>query len=162
MTALTVAPTVRRRWTTVILRTAIVGLTLATAAIHWSLGGLLFTLNALGYLALAIAMILPGPFRRIRGLVRLGLIGFTSATIVGWYLMGPRFELAYIDKAIEIVLVALVAIDVWRADGGPIALAAAAPRSSPRSGSVRGSSAWGAKGPVIARTPRRIRGCRPR
>lgn len=123
MTGLTVAPTVRRRWTTLLLRTAIVGLTLATAAIHWSLGGLLFTLNALGYVALAVAMILPGPFARIRGLVRLALLGFTGTTIVGWYLMGPRFELAYIDKAIEIVLVALVAVDLWRTDGGPIALA---------------------------------------
>lgn len=123
MTGLTVAPSVRGRWTTLLLRTAIVGLTLSTAAIHWSLGGLLFTLNALGYGALAVAMILLGPFRRIRVLVRLGLLGFTGATIVGWYLVGPRFELAYIDKAIEIVLMALVAIDLWRSDGGPIALA---------------------------------------
>ena len=122
MIGLTVAPSVRHRWATLLLRTAIVGLTLATAAIHWSLGGLLFTLNAIGYVALAVAMTLPGPFRRIRGLVRLGLIGFTSTTILGWYVMGPRFDLAYIDKAIEGVLVVLVAIDLWRADGGPIAL----------------------------------------
>lgn len=114
MTGIAVAPSVRRRWTTLLLRTAIVSLTLATAAIHWSLGGLLFTLNALGYLALAVAMILPGPFGRFRGLVRLGLIGFTSATIVGWYLFGARFDLAYVAKAIELVLVAIVAIDLWR------------------------------------------------
>lgn len=121
MTGLTVAPSVRRRWTTVLLRTTIVGLTVATAAIHWSLGGLLFTLNAIGYATLAAAMLLPSP-ERIRGLVRVGLIGFTGATIVGWYLFGARFELAYIDKAIEVVLVALVALDLWRSDGGPIAL----------------------------------------
>lgn len=123
MTGLTVAPSVRRRWADAVLRTLIVGLTLATAAIHWSLGGLLFTLNALGYAALASAMVLPGPFGRIRWLVRLALLGFTTTTIVGWYLVGARFDLAYIDKAIELVLVVLVTIDLWRTDGGPLTLA---------------------------------------
>lgn len=123
MTDLTLAPSVHRRWASLLLRTAIICLTLATAAIHWSLGGLLFTLNAIGYATFAVAMVLPGPFRRIRPLVRIGLVGFTSATIVGWYLFGARFDLAYIDKAIEIVLAALVAIELWRADGGPLALA---------------------------------------
>jgi hypothetical protein len=123
MNGLTVAPSVHRRWTTLLLRTAIVGLTLATAVIHWSLGGLLFTLNAIGYMTLALALVLPGPFGRIRPLVRLGLIGFTVATIVGWYLFGARFDLAYIDKAIEVVLVALASVDLWRSDGGPLALA---------------------------------------
>jgi hypothetical protein len=123
MTGLTVAPSVHRRWTNLLLRTAIVGMTLATAAIHWSLGGLLFTLNAIGYATFALAMALPGPFRRMRPLVRFGLIGFTGATIVGWYLFGARFDLAYVDKAIEIVLVALATVDLWRSDGGPIALA---------------------------------------
>lgn len=123
MTRLAVAPSVRRRWTDLFLRSAIVGLTLTTAAIHWSLGGLLFALNAVGYTTLALAMVAPGPMRRIRGLVRLALIGFTSMTVVAWYLMGARFDLAYIDKAIEVVLVAVVVIDLWRADGGPLALA---------------------------------------
>lgn len=123
MNGLTVAPSVHRRWTTLLLRTAIVGLTLATAVIHWSLGGLLFTLNAIGYATFALAMVLPGPVRRVRPLLRLGLIGFTAVTIVGWYLFGARFDLAYIDKAIEIVLVALVTVDLWRSDGGPLTLA---------------------------------------
>ena len=123
MTGLNVAPSVQRRWVTLLLRTAIVGLTLSTAAIHWSLGGLMFVLNAVGYVTLAVALVLPGPFGRIRGLVRLSLIGFTGATIVGWYLFGARFDLAYIDKAIEVVLLVLLAVDLWRSDGGPITLA---------------------------------------
>ena len=41
------------------LRTAIVGLTLATASIHATLGGALFTLNAIGYVVLATAMVAP-------------------------------------------------------------------------------------------------------
>jgi hypothetical protein len=104
----------------VALRAAIIVLTLGTAAIHWTLGGMLFTLNALGYALFAVAIVLPGPLGRIRWLVRLGLIGFTTATIVGWLLIGARFQLAYFDKALEIILVAAVVADIWLSDGGPI------------------------------------------
>ena len=102
----------------ILLRGAVVMLTLLTAAIHASLGGVLFTLNAAVYLALAVAMILPAiaPFR---WLARLALIGFASATIAGWVLFGARFQLAYIDKAIELALLAFLAIEVWLFDGGP-------------------------------------------
>ena len=104
----------------VLLRGGVVMLTLLTAAIHASLGGLLFTLNAAVYLALAIAMILPviAPFR---WLARLALVGFASATIAGWVLFGARFQLAYIDKAIELALLCFLAIEVWLFDGGPAA-----------------------------------------
>ncbi len=102
----------------VLLRGGVVMLTLLTAAIHASLGGLLFTLNAAVYLALAVAMILPAiaPFR---WLARLALFGFASATIAGWVLFGARFQLAYIDKAIELALLCFLAIEVWLFDGGP-------------------------------------------
>ena len=102
------------------LRVAIVGLTLATAAIHAQLGGLLFLLNAIGYATLAAGMVIPGPVARIRWLVRLVFIGFTTATIVVWLLIGARFQLAYFDKAIEVILVAAVVSDLWLSDGGPI------------------------------------------
>jgi hypothetical protein len=104
----------------VFLRGGVVLLTLLTAAIHASLGGLLFTMNAAVYLALAVAMILPAiaPFR---WLARLALVGFTSATIAGWVLFGARFQLAYIDKAIELALLCFLAIEVWVFDGGPAA-----------------------------------------
>jgi hypothetical protein len=106
----------------VALHATIVGLTLATAAIHSSLGGLLFTLNAIGYAVFAIALVLPGPLARARWLVRYGLIGFTTATIVGWVAFGARFDLAYIDKAIEAGLVGLLLIESWAVEGGPLAV----------------------------------------
>lgn len=98
----------------------VVVLTVATSYIHSTLGGLLFTLNALGYAALAIAMIVPIRLvNRFRWLVRLGLLGFTVATIGGWVLFGARYDVAYLDKGIEAVLVALLLVSIYRFDGGP-------------------------------------------
>ena len=103
---------------TVVLRASVVGLTLATAAIHASLGGMLFMANAAGYAILAIAMVIPGPVGKWRWLIRLALIGFTAATIGGWVAFGPRFGLAYLDKAIEVALIGVlldraVAVGRW-------------------------------------------------
>ena len=102
----------------IVLRLVIVALTMATAAIHAGLGGLLFTLNAFSYATLGIAMVLPGPVARVRWLVRVALLGFTAATIAGWILVGARFPLAYLDKAIEVVLIVFLAFELWL-DGGP-------------------------------------------
>jgi hypothetical protein len=105
------------------LRVSIIGLTLATAYIHFTLGSLLFLANAAGYAVLAIAMIVPlGIAVRNRWLVRAALLGFTTVTIVGWALIGPRFMLAYVDKGIEIALVALLVVEMFRYDGGPVAV----------------------------------------
>ena len=104
---------------TVALRATAVSLTLATAAIHACLGGMLFLANATGYAVLALALVLPGPVGRWRWLIRLALIGFTAATIGGWVAFGPRFGLAYLDKAIEIALIGVLLIEQWRSDGGP-------------------------------------------
>jgi hypothetical protein len=120
MATIHVAKGVDAQLTTVIARTTVVALTLATAAIHTSLGGLLFLMNAAAYSTLALAMVLPGPFGRFRWLIRLALIGFTSATIGGWVLFGARYPVAYLDKAIEATLLVTVAVDVWHTDGGPI------------------------------------------
>ncbi len=106
--------------TTVALRASVVILTLATAAIHASLGGMLFMANAAGYAVLALAMVAPGPAGRWRWLIRLALIGFTAATIGGWVAFGPRFGLAYLDKAIEVALIGVLVIEQWRSDGGPL------------------------------------------
>ena len=102
-----------------ILRAGIFGLTLTTAAIHASLGGPLFTLNAIGYAGFALAMVLPGPLATVRWLVRLALLGFTAVTIGGWILFGARFGLAYVDKGVEVALVLALALDIWLEDGGP-------------------------------------------
>jgi hypothetical protein len=112
-----------------VLRAAIVGLTLATAAIHASLGGTMFLLNAIGYTAFALAIVLPGPFGRTRWLVRYGLIAFTAVTIGGWLAFGARFDLAYLDKAIEVALIGLVLIESWIVDGSPLAVARRARRT---------------------------------
>jgi hypothetical protein len=110
---------------TVVLRATIVGLALSTAAIHISLGGTLFTLNAIGYVVLAAGIVLPG-LGRVRWLVRLGLLGYTAATIGAWLLFGPRFPLAYVDKAVEVVLVTFLLAEVWLLDGGPAGIIRAA------------------------------------
>jgi len=107
-------------WGEVGLRAVVAGCGLASAWIHLTLGGLLFTMNAAGYLALTIALVVRLDLaRRARWLTRLALLGFTSATIVGWLFMGARFPLAYIDKAIEVVLIGFLVADIWRADGPP-------------------------------------------
>ena len=100
---------------------AIVLLTLATGWIHLTLGGTLFTLNGLGYVAAAIAFVAPLAIaHRFRWLVRLGLMGYALATIVGWALMGPRYDLAYVSKAIEVVLIMLLVVEIRAYDGNPI------------------------------------------
>jgi hypothetical protein len=105
----------------VAIRAAIVALVLGTAYIHSTLGGLLFTLNALGYLTAAVAMVIPLAIAvRYRWFVRLGLIAYAAATIVGWAIQGPYFMTAYVAKAIEVSLIVLVAIDFARMDGNPI------------------------------------------
>jgi hypothetical protein len=105
-----------------VARVLVVALTLATAAIHASLGGLLFLANAVAYATFAVAMVVPGPLGRVRWLVRLALLGFTAAMIGGWVLFGARFSLAYLDKGIELGLMAAIAFEIWRLDGGPIGI----------------------------------------
>jgi hypothetical protein len=105
----------------VAIRAAIVGLALATGYIHSTLGGLLFTLNAIGYVVAAAAMIVPLALAvRFRWVVRLGLIGYAATTILGWAIQGPFYETAYIAKAIEVALIVLVAVDFARQDGNPV------------------------------------------
>ena len=113
---------------------AIVALGLATAFIHLTLGGLLFTLNGVGYLILAAAVVLTAAIPRAAGrrfawLARLGLAGCTSATILGYLVLGPHFLLGWITKAIEVVLVGLVAVDLLITYRGPIGLLREAVRS---------------------------------
>ncbi len=108
----------------VAIRLAIVGLTLATAYVHSTLGGLMFTANAVGFAALAVAMIVPVPIAaRYRGLIQLALGGFAAATIGGWLMFGARYSTGYIATGIELAIVALVAVATYRAYGSPVAMA---------------------------------------
>ena len=79
-------------------------------------------------------MVIPGPVGKWRWLVRLALIGFTAATIGGWVAFGPRFGLAYLDKAIEVALIGVLLIEQWRSDGGPRRRLPAGPRAGGRRG----------------------------
>jgi hypothetical protein len=109
------------RATDIALRAAIVGLALTTGYIHLTLGGLLFTLNAVGYFTAAVAIAIPLALAvRFRWVVRLGLIGYAATTILGWAIQGPYYQTAYIAKGIEVALIVLVAIDVARMDGSPV------------------------------------------
>ena len=103
------------------IRLAIVGLALGTAYIHSTLGGLLFTLNAAGYLVAAVAMIAPIALAsRFRWFIRVGLMGYAVTTIVGWAITGPYYSTAYVAKAIEVALIVALAVDFARFDGNPV------------------------------------------
>lgn len=105
----------------VVIRIAIVGLTLGTAYIHSTLGGLLFTLNALGYLVAAVAIVIPlGLAIRFRWFVRVGLMGYAATAIFAWAIQGPYYPTAFIAKGIEVVLITMLAVDFARMDGNPV------------------------------------------
>ena len=90
---------------------AIIGCAIATALIHLSLlfPDPVFILNGLGYLALVAALYAP-PLATQRSTIRWVLMGYTALTIILWLLIGSRTPLAYLDKVIEVVLLALL----WR------------------------------------------------
>jgi hypothetical protein len=92
----------------------IILLAVATALIHIVLAipqnMIMFYLNGAGYLALTAALFLP-QFKQYRRLVRWVLIGFTAVTIIGWAAIGERVPIAYVDKVIELALIALLWID---------------------------------------------------
>jgi hypothetical protein len=105
----------------VAIRVAIVALALTTGYIHYTLGGLLFTLNALGYLTAAVAIVIPLALAvRFRWFIRLGLMGYAATAIVMWAIQGPYYTTAYIAKAVEVALIVLLAIDFARHDGSPV------------------------------------------
>jgi hypothetical protein len=118
---LAIAPRTQLRASDVALRAVIVGLALSTAYIHSTLGGLLFTLNAVGYATAAVAMVIPLALAvRFRWAIRLGLIAYAMTTIIGWAIQGPYYSTAYIAKAIEVALIVAVAVDFARMDGNPV------------------------------------------
>ncbi|MGI8828931.1 MAG: hypothetical protein ACR2I5_04045 [Candidatus Limnocylindria bacterium] len=117
----------RSRTAGALLTTAIVALTLATAWIHLGLGGLLFTLNGLGYAGLAGLIVIgaAAPFalvQRFSWFPRFALVGYTAMTIAGYLVIGPYFPLGFITKGIEVALIALVIVDVVRVYGSPMGL----------------------------------------
>lgn len=105
------------------IRLAIVGLVLGTAYIHSTLGGMLFTLNALGYLVAAAAIVAPIAIAsRYRWFIRIGLMGYAATAIAAWAVQGPYYSTAYLAKGIEIALITLLVVDFVRFDGNPLAV----------------------------------------
>lgn len=127
----------RTRTARPLLMVAIVGLTLATAYIHLRLGGLLFTLNAIGYLVLGAAYLaaatIPSASRRRLGLLaRIGLGGYTLLTIGAYLVTGPFFTLGWIAKGVEVALIALLAAETLIGHGDVAGLWRAADSVRPR------------------------------
>ena len=117
----------RSRTGGIAVTTIIVGLALATGYIHLGLGGLLFTLNGLGYFGLAGLIVIgaaaPMPIvRHFSWFPRLALLGYTAVTIAGYLVMGPYFTLGWIAKGIEVALIAALTVDVIRVYGSPMGL----------------------------------------
>jgi hypothetical protein len=99
------------------MQIAIVLLTFATGLIHlWkglSDGLLMFIANGLGYFALATAAYLPiAALAKYRRLARWALLVFIAVTIIGWVVFGERSAIGFTDKAIEVVLIVLVYLDL--------------------------------------------------
>jgi len=100
------------------LATALFHLFLAFTAIPYfglNFGVMLFILNGLGYLGLLAALQLPIPqLARFRSAARWALVAYAALTIVLWIIMAPEYEsIGYIDKAIEVALIALLITDVY-------------------------------------------------
>jgi hypothetical protein len=104
---------VRMRQTTILV------LGLATALLHLYLnkvlGGfsLLFTLNGLGYLAFLAAISFNLPIlEKFRRQILVLFLLYTLVTILAWVAIGQRDVLAYLDKAIEVILVIFLGIEI--------------------------------------------------
>jgi hypothetical protein len=102
----------------------IVELTAVTAYLHLSLGGELFTLNGLGYLALgaayAAAVVLPIPVvQRFAWLPRVALVAFTLVTIGAYLVLGPYYWVGWTAKGIELAIVALLVAEIIGRYGTP-------------------------------------------
>jgi hypothetical protein len=57
---------------------------------------------------------------RYRWLVRIGLAAYAATSIAAWVIQPTFYSTAYAAKAIELALIALLAIDFARRDGNPI------------------------------------------
>lgn len=114
-----------------VLLAGIVALTATTAYIHFTLGGLLFLLNAVGYTGLGVlyvaAELVDAPIvRRFAWLPRVALAGFAATTIAGYLVLGPYFQLGWITKAVEVALIGLIVADIVRVYRSPVGLVRAA------------------------------------
>ncbi|MGH2488648.1 MAG: hypothetical protein ACRDFR_03395, partial [Candidatus Limnocylindria bacterium] len=99
------------------------------------------TLNALGYFALAAAYVFAAAVThplvvRFGWLPRVALIGYAAASIGAWLILGGFYALGYVTKAVELALIVLVILDIYRVYGGVVGLVRQAMAS------VRWAIAW--------------------
>lgn len=95
------------------LRVGIALLTAVTAAIHFSLlfPNAAFILNSFGYVALLTALYAPVPGLASRKpLVRWVFVGYAALTVIIWLAIGERSVIAYVAKADELALIALLLV----------------------------------------------------
>jgi hypothetical protein len=116
--------TVTKNRVDVALRLAVAGMAVANGYIHSQLGGVMFTLNAVGFVVLAAAILAPvWPAPQVRWLTRLAMAGYAAATATGWFLFGARYDMGYLSFTLDITIFAVVAVDSLVADGSPITIA---------------------------------------
>jgi hypothetical protein len=104
-----------------LLQATIVLAAVTTALIHIVLafqfpGGVdsVFLLNGAGYLVLTALLFLPfAVLDPYRNLLRWTLIVYTLVTVLAWLFVGARSPIAYVVKAIEILLVLCLWLD-WQ------------------------------------------------
>jgi hypothetical protein len=102
-----------------IVQVAIIMLVISTAMLHLMLLsvpglGIWFLLNAIGYVALMIALYLP-QLAFLHRLTRYALVAYAALTLILWYVIsGHVSPLALITKTIEIVLIALLLLEDWQ------------------------------------------------
>ena len=98
------------------LRPIILVLGLITACVHLYLNvrlgrfDLPFTANAIIYLALIWALLMPpNPLKQYSTLIHYALMAFAAVTIVAWIFLGDASDvLAIVDKIVELLLIVAV------------------------------------------------------
>src|SRR3712207_1384145 len=98
--------------------TAIIHLYLGLAAIPYyglNFGVVLFILNGLGYLGLlAVLQLQIQQLTRFQSAARWVLVAYAALTIVLFFVMAPFYTfIGYLDKAIEVALIALLLADAY-------------------------------------------------
>jgi hypothetical protein len=98
----------------------VIVLALFTAIVHLIILNLspdgilpMFVLNGLGYFALLGAFLFKLPKGQER-LVHYVFMAYTLATIIAWVFLGARSTLGYSTKAVEVLLIAFLWLDLQR------------------------------------------------
>ena len=96
------------------VQVGIIVITIFTAIVHLTRNfpDPMFILNGLGYFTLLAGLLAPLPFlTKSRSMTRWAFIAFTAVTILAWLAIGERILIGYIDKSLEVILIALLFID---------------------------------------------------